>query len=167
MIGEALVPYYRQILPIFNLFKNKNSNQYQSFQKTSEIKQNIVRESQKMQEISSNKHLKYLNRKEVKMHILISSSWFLVTKAAFFDSLSFNTYQYSYFYQILLNIVNYIHSRRSNQFTSNHQYKQKSTLKLNKYTINYRHSGIFYHADNPTSYKLDNYYHHQDHNNHH
>ena len=24
MIGEALVPYYRQILPIFNLFKNKN-----------------------------------------------------------------------------------------------------------------------------------------------
>lgn len=26
MIGEALVPYYRQILPIFNLFKNKNAN---------------------------------------------------------------------------------------------------------------------------------------------
>jgi len=26
MIGEALVPYYRQILPIFNLFKSKNSN---------------------------------------------------------------------------------------------------------------------------------------------
>lgn len=25
-IGEALVPYYRQILPIFNLFKNKNEN---------------------------------------------------------------------------------------------------------------------------------------------
>lgn len=25
MIGEALVPYYRQILPIFNLFKNFNS----------------------------------------------------------------------------------------------------------------------------------------------
>ena len=24
MIGEALVPYYRQILPIFNLFKNMN-----------------------------------------------------------------------------------------------------------------------------------------------
>lgn len=24
MIGEALVPYYRQILPVFNLFKNKN-----------------------------------------------------------------------------------------------------------------------------------------------
>eukprot|EP00330_Aristerostoma_sp_ATCC50986_P005740 CAMPEP_0114590162 /NCGR_PEP_ID=MMETSP0125-20121206/12457_1 /TAXON_ID=485358 ORGANISM="Aristerostoma sp., Strain ATCC 50986" /NCGR_SAMPLE_ID=MMETSP0125 /ASSEMBLY_ACC=CAM_ASM_000245 /LENGTH=228 /DNA_ID=CAMNT_0001787467 /DNA_START=320 /DNA_END=1006 /DNA_ORIENTATION=+ len=26
MIGEALVPYYRQILPIFNLYKSKNSN---------------------------------------------------------------------------------------------------------------------------------------------
>merc|ERR1712050_345756 len=26
MIGEALVPYYRQILPVFNLFKHKNSN---------------------------------------------------------------------------------------------------------------------------------------------
>ena len=26
MIGEALVPYYRQILPIFNLYKNFNSN---------------------------------------------------------------------------------------------------------------------------------------------
>jgi len=26
MIGEALVPYYRQILPVFNLLKNKNSN---------------------------------------------------------------------------------------------------------------------------------------------
>merc|ERR1712062_776137 len=26
MVGEALVPYYRQILPILNLFKNDNSN---------------------------------------------------------------------------------------------------------------------------------------------
>lgn len=26
MIGEALVPYYRQILPVFNLFKNYNVN---------------------------------------------------------------------------------------------------------------------------------------------
>lgn len=24
MVGEALVPYYRQILPIFNIFKNMN-----------------------------------------------------------------------------------------------------------------------------------------------
>merc|ERR1712228_594893 len=26
MIGEALVPYYRQILPVFNIFKNDNQN---------------------------------------------------------------------------------------------------------------------------------------------
>lgn len=26
LIGEALVPYYRQILPVFNLLKNKNKN---------------------------------------------------------------------------------------------------------------------------------------------
>lgn len=26
MIGEALVPYYRQILPVFNIFKGKNEN---------------------------------------------------------------------------------------------------------------------------------------------
>lgn len=26
LVGEALVPYYRQILPIFNLYKNKNKN---------------------------------------------------------------------------------------------------------------------------------------------
>merc|ERR1719401_3416650 len=26
MIGEALVPYYRQILPIFNIFRGKNQN---------------------------------------------------------------------------------------------------------------------------------------------
>ena len=24
LIGEALVPYYRQILPVLNIFKNKN-----------------------------------------------------------------------------------------------------------------------------------------------
>jgi len=26
LIGEALVPYYRQILPILNMYKNKNTN---------------------------------------------------------------------------------------------------------------------------------------------
>ena len=28
MIGEALVPYYRQILPVFNMFKNKRSTHF-------------------------------------------------------------------------------------------------------------------------------------------
>jgi len=26
MVGEALVPYYRQILPVFNLLKHRNLN---------------------------------------------------------------------------------------------------------------------------------------------
>lgn len=26
LVGEALVPYYRQILPILNMYKNKNIN---------------------------------------------------------------------------------------------------------------------------------------------
>lgn len=26
LVGEALVPYYRQILPILNMYKNKNQN---------------------------------------------------------------------------------------------------------------------------------------------
>merc|ERR1712099_51996 len=26
MVGEALVPYYRQILPVFNIYKNRNAN---------------------------------------------------------------------------------------------------------------------------------------------
>lgn len=26
MVGEALVPYYRQLLPIMNIYKNKNTN---------------------------------------------------------------------------------------------------------------------------------------------
>merc|ERR1711881_101880 len=30
MIGEALVPYYRQILPVFNIFKNKRLNLFDS-----------------------------------------------------------------------------------------------------------------------------------------
>ena len=26
LVGEALVPYYRQILPIFNIYRNDNKN---------------------------------------------------------------------------------------------------------------------------------------------
>jgi len=28
MVGQALVPYYRQILPILNIFRNKNSKRW-------------------------------------------------------------------------------------------------------------------------------------------
>lgn len=30
LIGEALVPYYRQILPVLNIFKNKNGEERES-----------------------------------------------------------------------------------------------------------------------------------------
>ena len=33
-IGQALVPYYRQLLPIFNIFKNKNCKCFFSLQST-------------------------------------------------------------------------------------------------------------------------------------
>merc|ERR1712154_113006 len=37
MIGEALVPYYRQILPVFNLFKNHNVNRGDLIEETLEL----------------------------------------------------------------------------------------------------------------------------------
>merc|ERR1711933_529995 len=41
MIGEALVPYYRQILPVFNIFKNKNENIGDSIQYSQRKRVNI------------------------------------------------------------------------------------------------------------------------------
>jgi hypothetical protein len=41
LIGEALVPYYRQLLPIFNLFKNKNVNLGGQIDYSQQKKQNI------------------------------------------------------------------------------------------------------------------------------
>lgn len=41
MIGEALVPYYRQILPIFNIFKNKNINIGDNIDYSQRKKQNL------------------------------------------------------------------------------------------------------------------------------
>eukprot|EP00825_Cyclidium_porcatum_P044701 TRINITY_DN6620_c0_g2_i1.p1 TRINITY_DN6620_c0_g2~~TRINITY_DN6620_c0_g2_i1.p1 ORF type:complete len:319 (-),score=61.27 TRINITY_DN6620_c0_g2_i1:90-1046(-) len=41
MIGEALVPYYRQILPIFNIYKNKNLNMGDYIDYSQRKKQNI------------------------------------------------------------------------------------------------------------------------------
>lgn len=34
MVGEALVPYYRQILPILNIFKSKNCKSLNSIRST-------------------------------------------------------------------------------------------------------------------------------------
>jgi hypothetical protein len=41
MIGEALVPYYRQILPVFNIFKQKNVNYGDKIDYSQRKKQNI------------------------------------------------------------------------------------------------------------------------------
>lgn len=41
MIGEALVPYYRQILPVMNIFKNKNENIGDSIEYGQRKRQNI------------------------------------------------------------------------------------------------------------------------------
>eukprot|EP01136_Pigoraptor_vietnamica_P022655 Opistho-1_new@74038 len=42
MVGEALVPYYRQILPILNIFKNKNVNAGDGIEYSQQKRQNIV-----------------------------------------------------------------------------------------------------------------------------
>ncbi|TPX49898.1 hypothetical protein SeMB42_g02437 [Synchytrium endobioticum] len=41
MVGEALVPYYRQILPVFNLFKNKNVNSGDGIYYSQQRRENI------------------------------------------------------------------------------------------------------------------------------
>ncbi|XP_067321837.1 parkin coregulated gene protein isoform X2 [Anolis sagrei] len=41
MVGEALVPYYRQILPIFNIFKNKNVNSGDGIDYSQQKRENI------------------------------------------------------------------------------------------------------------------------------
>jgi len=41
MIGEALVPYYRQILPIFNIFKNKRLNSGHAIDYAQRKRQNL------------------------------------------------------------------------------------------------------------------------------
>lgn len=41
MIGEALVPYYRQVLPILNIFKNKNLNSGDGIDYSQQRRENI------------------------------------------------------------------------------------------------------------------------------
>jgi len=41
MIGESLVPYYRQILPVFNLFRGKNSNLGDGIEYSQRKRQNV------------------------------------------------------------------------------------------------------------------------------
>ncbi|KAJ8315811.1 hypothetical protein KUTeg_007961 [Tegillarca granosa] len=41
MVGEALVPYYRQILPILNIFKNKNKNSGDGIDYSQQKRENV------------------------------------------------------------------------------------------------------------------------------
>ncbi|XP_078736632.1 parkin coregulated gene protein isoform X2 [Lampetra fluviatilis] len=41
MVGEALVPYYRQILPILNIFKNKNRNSGDEIDYSQQKRENV------------------------------------------------------------------------------------------------------------------------------
>ena len=41
MVGEALVPYYRQILPILNIFKNMNLNSGDGIDYSQQKRKNI------------------------------------------------------------------------------------------------------------------------------
>lgn len=41
MVGEALVPYYRQILPVLNIFKNKNLNSGDGIDYSQQKRENI------------------------------------------------------------------------------------------------------------------------------
>lgn len=41
MVGEALVPYYRQILPILNIFKNKNVNSGDGIDYSQQKRENV------------------------------------------------------------------------------------------------------------------------------
>jgi len=41
LIGQALVPYYRQILPVFNIFKNENTNSGDGIEYGQRRKQNL------------------------------------------------------------------------------------------------------------------------------
>jgi hypothetical protein len=41
MVGEALVPYYRQILPILNIFKNNNRNSGDGIDYSQQKRENI------------------------------------------------------------------------------------------------------------------------------
>lgn len=41
LVGEALVPYYRQILPILNIFKNKNLNSGDGIDYSQQRRENV------------------------------------------------------------------------------------------------------------------------------
>ena len=101
-IGQALVPYYRQLLPIFNMFKNNNRTLYYSvllvklkcatnfrmifmqislliFQLTPEMVLIITKDIKRILEIWFKKRWRYSKSEVVRMHLLTSNIWFQPT----------------------------------------------------------------------------------------
>jgi hypothetical protein len=84
MIGEALVPYYRQILPVFNMFKNKRST-YHFKQWTLVIRSTIRRERTKTLLSWFKRLYKFWRSMVEKMLISTSNIWFQLTRVACSD----------------------------------------------------------------------------------
>ncbi|KAJ3194228.1 hypothetical protein HK101_003251 [Irineochytrium annulatum] len=80
MVGEALVPYYRQILPVFNLFKNKNVNLgdgiYYSQQKRENIG-DLIQETLEKFELTGGEdafiNIKYMVRFQMPAYSIVTS----------------------------------------------------------------------------------------------
>ena len=104
-IGQALVPYYRQLLPIFNMFKNNNRTLHYSvlvvktsvvsltlrwfscktrfwFQSTPEMVLIITKDIKRILEIWFKRRWRYLKSGVVRMLLLISNIWFQPTNPA-------------------------------------------------------------------------------------
>ena len=63
MIGEALVPYYRQILPIFNIYKNKNlkiGDKIEYGQRKKNVLGDLIQETLELFELTGGEVLIYL-----------------------------------------------------------------------------------------------------------
>ena len=104
-IGQALVPYYRQLLPIFNMFKNNNRTLHYIvlvvklsetchklwddfhmnrfwFQLTPEMVLIITKDIKRILEIWFKRRWRYLKSGVVRMLLSISSIWFQPTNPA-------------------------------------------------------------------------------------
>jgi hypothetical protein len=84
MIGEALVPYYRQILPVFNMFKNKRRT-FLIMKLILEIRLIMHKERIKIYLNWSNKHYRFWKNMEAKTPTSTLSIWYLHMRVACFD----------------------------------------------------------------------------------
>ena len=69
-IGQALIPYYRQLLPIFNLFKNKNC-EYNSWLITNVISNIMPIGNFKTCAVAQHQHLDHIQIQNVRLSFLM------------------------------------------------------------------------------------------------